>query len=876
MKKYSLIFLLGNLSVWQLSSLNEPILITFLLLSASLIIVLLISNHVIVYRQKSYQLNAPSSKQNFHYHLIFSILIFNFAFSITWHQAQQRILNNLPKNLEAKEVLLVGKIDSIPSYIKQTRWVNKNSPNIYLAKFNFKLINHPHNKSNFYGRIKTSWYRLKLDEAKQLKIGQIWQFKLKLKAPSGLLNPGGFDYEQWLFQENIQASAYVRKGPDNKLISEENLSGLDLSSTRQHLADNLRNVLSDNTFKGIYLALTLGLKDDIANEHWKVLTETGTNHLMAISGLHIGLIAGLGFLIGRWLWSLSTFIIYKINRQHFSLYFAFAFAFIYAALAGFSIPTQRALIMLFILSIGLISRYRIHPLNILAWTLIIVLVWAPFSSLSLGFWLSFSAVAIILLSVMINQRWDFKKKLHNAQQDMPVLLEQTDNIFIKLFQWLKSLVLIQVVLFVGLMPLTVIFFDRFALVSPVANFILVPVMSFIVIPLTLFNVLLLEISPNLSKIIFQYLSELLAYLWDGLVALSNYSNNLIYLTQSQLLLGIIIVLTVIILWFLIKTKEFKFRLLFMFMLATIWSGLLWSELLFIKTTTPLHGQFKMSILDVGQGLSIVVKTRNHTLVYDTGNKFSERFNMAEQVLLPFLHKQGINKIDRLILSHADHDHAGASEFLLKKIKVGSIFSGETQRINKKFSIDSSACISGQKWSWDGVAFEVLSPFESQPARKSNNLSCVILITSKLLSKKTGLKKMASNKEFKVLIPGDIEKTQELFLLKQDNLRNKLSHINVLIAGHHGSKTSSSAEFIEQTQASYVIYTNAYKHFYNFPHHSVVKRFSQISAKQESTSNGTIAFFSPMNKTDGIELEIYRRDRYKIWNRKYQSVDNLQN
>lgn len=815
-------FLLGNLAVHQLSSLDSS---TFYwLISSGLFIIFigLILGHFIHSDQNIKRL----------FRLGLMIVFFCFSFLFTFISAEQKLEQKIPPDWENKKVIIQGIISSVPEVTE------------YAVKFNFDILKWLADESvKFDSTVKISAYQLSDEAKKQFKAGDIWQLQVKLKPVSGMLNKAGFDYEKWLFQQEIRAKGTIKDSGQNQLIGKATEWFYQLTSFRQQVFTQLHSLLENNPYQGIYLALSLGIRHSIPDQHWQLFTSSGTSHLIAISGLHIGLIAGFIFFLSRFLWSRSVFLIQLVAAPRFAAIIAIVAALLYSAMAGFSIPTQRALVMLVLLLFGIISSVRISSINILAYSLILVLLIDPMSSLSMGFWLSFSAVAIILTTIY----WQNTRAL---EQDPSQLLKYSFRF--KLVHNLKQLATIQIVLFVGLLPLTILFFQNVSLISPIANFLVVPWMSLLVIPLTLLASLLSYISESLGQVLFQLNSYLFLPVEIYLSWLSKFRFHQLSIESGYFYyLLILLIFVYMVLKIVNKLSKIISVLCFVICLYSIYG---------YKNKTELEtAQYKITALDVGQGLSILIETQNKTMLYDTGNRYPSGFNMAEQVIIPVLQSKNINHIDLLVLSHADHDHAGAAKILLDKIPVKQVISGEPGRIEKKFDLKTAACVVDSQWQWDGVTFKILSSRQYTQTvhfNNSNNSSCVIEITGK--------------NNIRTLLTGDIEKKVEQLLVKDQ----KLSPVKLLIASHHGSNTSSSEVMISILKPEFVIFSAGYLNPFHFPAKRVVERFKRLAKSQNlqsqllTTQNGMIEinFYH-----ENSPVQIYRRDDRYYWNREYKPL-----
>jgi competence protein ComEC len=673
---------------------------------------------------------------------------------------------------------------------------------------------------SFSGKVRLNWYQQKSIP----KMGQRWQFEVRLKKPNGSLNPGGFDYEKYLFQNRILATGYVRNSSFNRQLDKPRTEFIPVAELRQRIAEKLDRLLADYPYKGLVKALSLGIKGDIDHSQWKTFIDTGTNHLIAISGLHIGLMASITWIMFYWLWRLSNIL----NRSLPAFYVASAAAFLmacfYAALAGFAIPTQRALIMLGVVFIVASFKRELPVSYILLDALLIVLLIDPLSSLSSGFWLSFGAVAVILFA--------FANRLPGNSTGLNIL------IYSGLMQWR---------IFIGLIPIMLILLHQLSIISPLANYLAVPLMSFVIIPLTLLATLLSLFYEPLANVLFLFLDWPIRLLFWWLQWLNTSALTELGLTNTGTV------------WYLTDNGWFSIVLIVIGSLWLLmpkgvpgrWLGVVLCLPALLNTVPQIEpGNVQVSILDVGQGLAVVVQTANHSLLYDTGDKYSETFNFADQVIIPFARISGIQRFDKVIVSHGDKDHAGSINEILSAMAVEELSTSEPERLivkDRKFSQNKNICAQGQRWQWDKVNFQFLSPEPLKNYHKSNNRSCVLLIT------------LVSGQSF--LLTGDIEKDTEKQILKSyPELR-----ADVLLIPHHGSKTSSSAAFIRQLNPDIAIFSTGYRNRFHFPAKKILKRYQSMNIKLFNTTNGALEITSNISN-NSLSIKQFRYSDKHFWHR----------
>jgi competence protein ComEC len=707
------------------------------------------------------------------------------VFGICWAQlhASHYLARVLPETLAGTDLLVTGRIDDIPV-------TDANVQRFFVDIDRFEDEQH---ERPLPKRIKLSWY-----DGEPVRAGETWRFNVRLKPPHGFLNPGGFDYEAWLMQNGVHATGYVRNGEVNRKLT--SAVAYDSAAMRQHIAERVGTLLGDSAFTGLITALAVGDRSAIEQDQWQVLINSGTNHLMAISGLHIGLAAAFGYWLCRWL--VPVRLMHWIPAQHAAMLGALVFALIYAMLAGFAIPTQRAVLMLICTVGALLLRRQSRPHNVLAFALIIVLLWDPASVLSAGFWFSFLAVAAIFYTLAgpwAQSRW---------------------------FKW----VWLQLVIALSLSPLSLFMFQQTSLVAPLANLIMVPYVSFLVVPLVLIGVLMLPWSTAASGLFFSVAEVLFSYIWPVVqwLAALPYSHWLkaqpgIALTLLALM-GVAILLAP-------GVRLWRAAGVLLLLPAATW-----------QPRVPAAGAYELHVLDVGQGLAIVIRTQAHTLVYDTGARFSSSFDSGRAVLLPFLTNKGVDNIDLLLISHGDGDHIGGAASVLQAYPQTPVLG---QGIESLDAAHSAYCAAGQQWVWDQVVFSLLHPDDTDYTL-SNNRSCVLKVEGQGGS---------------VLIAGDIEKKVERRLLSRH--RQALS-ADILIAPHHGSSTSSSRGFIHAVSPQIVIFAAGYRNRYKFPTAEVAARYTEFGSSMVMTGHsGAVSIdLHPQRGIDGVQR--YRDSHRKYW------------
>ena len=690
----------------------------------------------------------------------------------------KRLADRLPPQLIQQEIKVDGYISSLPQQ------------HAHHQSFDFVVLKPT---DNFPHKLRLNWYDPPLIEA-----GQSWQLTVKFKPPHGTLNPAGFDYETWLFANGFDASGYVKS---SVLVEHESHLSLHqwISRWRQDLAKRIDSALPNGQQNAIIKALTLGSQNGISQEQWQIYQQTGLIHLIVISGSHISLIAGLVFVLFRKLWVRSGCMGVSANLP--AAIVSWLAGLTYGALAGFSIPTLRAVVMLSILMLALIWQRHISAWQVFKLAVTGVLLIEPSSVLQTGFWLSFLAVAL--------------------------LIHITHGRLGKASGW-RIMVFNHVASSFGLSPLLLLYFQQVSLVAPLANAVAIPLLGFIIVPVALTAVVLLYLLPGLASYLLGFCDSLLVYLESLMHWLLKIPHASLNLPQPSLFAAIVAGFGVLLLT---TPKGFPSRQLAIFCFAPV---------LFLKFSRPGFAEIKMHVLDVGQGLAIVITTQNHTLVYDTGSRMPDGLDMGNAVVLPYLYQQGVNKLDYLIVSHGDNDHSGGAESIVKHLPVSDILSSDPRWAESE---QGRYCQTGQNWDWDGVQFNILSP-PATAFDKENNNSCVLQIHTQGNS---------------LLLTGDIEQEAENWL--SAHFGNQL-HSRILLSPHHGSKTSSTEALISQVKPELTIISSGYLNRFHFPHPTVLARYQQFASAYLNTA--TTGAIELTTRQDSFSMTTQREQRKNYW------------
>lgn len=715
-------------------------------------------------------------------------LLFLLGFSWALFRSQLILQQHLSQALLKNDIQVSGEI------IGLVRFKGRYQQFLY----NIDTVSYKGERYPSPGKVRLNWY----DLSRVLHPGDRYRFTVRLKYPNGMMNPAGFDYEGWLFQQRIRATGYVRNKAVVEYLGQGKGASARLHRFRAAVADKIAQFSQSGSSQGLLYALILGERSRVSNEQWRVLRSTGTTHLLAISGLHIGLVAGFAFWLGRFLWSRSVRLMLAMPAQQAGALFAMLMAILYAGMAGFSIPTQRALIMVLIIMWGWLSRRRYSSSTILACAAMGVLLWDPLATLSAGFWLSFAAVATIFLLI---------------QGGLPAGLWK---------RWGR----IQGGIFIALSPLLLFWFQGLSLSAPAVNLLVIPWLSLAVMPLLFAAMLCLFISEGLAQLCF-YLAQLsLDGMWWCMQWLAEV--NWLYLTLPSPTGWQLLLASVGCIWLLLPRG-----------IPSRWLGCIWLLPLFLSSAEELEsGEARFTLMDVGQGLAVVIETHNHVLVYDSGPAYSRHFNTGDAVILPYLRQQGLKKLDTLIISHGDNDHIGGAAAIREALPVEAIFTSVPDLLT-----NSRLCEAGQAWVWNQVTFEMLHPGMAyhQSRASENNRSCVLKVTTLYGS---------------VLLSGDIEVPAEENLLMHH--ADKLDS-DYLVAPHHGSRTSSSIAFVKAVDPGYVLFPVGYQNRYGFPHQDVMQRYQQATA-YDTAQHGAISVTLAENM-DGTPRS-YREKARRYWHR----------
>jgi len=776
-------------------------------------------------------------------------------------QAEHRLAVTLPDEWQGRDIEVTGVVAELPRKYQQG------------LHFSFDVEKVLTPQASVPKRLYLNTYYARQTEPPVLHAGERWQLTLRLKQPHGSSNPHGLDFELWALENNIRAVGYVNnKAPNVRLAGLADGFKYRIQRWRENVRDKFEATLSTAPYAGVLIALAIGDQSSIPQAQWQVFTRTGVNHLMSISGLHITMLAGLGFALVYWLWRRSVRLTLLLPARKAAALFALLVALAYALLSGFAVPAQRTVYMVGAVAVALWLNRNFSLGQILSIALLGVLIPDPWSILSPGFWLSFGAVALILYVTAYRLKPSHWQREGDGKADgylSAVSIPPNQRLvadYLHLAYPLRVLVdygKVQWAMTIGLIPMLLALFQQVSLVSPIANAFAIPLVSLVVVPLTLLGAVL---PPYFSGAPLWLAHTVMA--WT--MALLEWLNSLPQAVWTQHappawsiaagMLGVLVVLL---------PRGFPSR----------WLGFVLMLPMFLNAPpAPAEDSLRLIIFDVGQGLAVAAQTRHHALLYDAGPDFSGGADSGNRILVPSLRALGISKLDGLILTHDDTDHTGGAASVMQAMPIGWLSSSlpeghpllqqatfsssdETTSHSTKPPTDSGQvagypasgrgelkrCADGQSWQWDGVQFEILHPDPGSYAQtkiSDNDRGCVLRIS-------------IANQH--ILLTADIEEASEIELLEEhpDKLPAAL-----LVVPHHGSKTSSGKEFIAAVKPDYAVFTVGYRNRFGHPKQKIVQRYADSGA-QLLRSDEDGAILVEMNAR-GLQVEQYRKAHRHYW------------
>lgn len=713
--------------------------------------------------------------------------------------AGHHLLNNqLPFELAERDLIIEGQVIDLPQ--------ENNRRQLFTLRVSKAYS--PYDATTFYEhfpqKINISSY-----SDVRVKTGEHWLLRVKLKRPRGFVNPGGFDYQASLLRRGVGATGYIREGEHRLLLPQPSFS---LDVLRYQLRDWLVTS-SHSEQKGILIALLVGDTSLVEKTQWGEMIKTGTNHLIAISGLHLGFFAIVGFFMGNLLGRVVQLVWYRYPSMMFGYVCSILLTVFYSVLAGLNIPTIRTLIMLAAIQLAMLWLRNLRARDTLFIALALVLLYDPLAAFDMGFWLSFGAVAMLIFCFSGRVAQGHESVVHRIYVK-PV------KVFIK-SQW---------VMFIGLLVPLALLIHTSSLLAPPANFLAIPVITFFVVPCLILAALCHFMFSGLEGFFLgcaeagmSVVHEWLNYL---LMAGAGKLNPVITLNPQAIILAAVSVFVILLPRGLSKKYIGGIGLLFAFII-------------------PLKKLPELQLLtfDVGQGTAVLIRTPHHQLLYDTGPLYTENFDAGSGIIVPYLQGQGLQHLDKIVVSHNDQDHSGGLSGVLAAITADELWLGEPEKYHRQLNdppVDN--CHTQSPWQWDGVNFRFIT-WPITATAKANNHSCVLFIEYRGHS---------------ILLTGDIEKEAEQILLAQ----NSLAPVDILLAPHHGSHTSSTIAFVNQLQPRTVIYSAGYHNQHGHPHQDVQDRYAQAGSHALNTAySGAVEFVWNGEEVSLIE---YRQSAKRYW------------
>lgn len=666
----------------------------------------------------------------------------------------------LPARLEKRELAISGRIVDLPqSEPRRTR-------------FQFRVDDGQNQLPELRGkRLQLAWYddydAVEPGPRTQLRAGARWRFNVRLRAPRGLRNPGGFDSERYALAQRIAATGYLVDAETARQLAPP--SGLQAWRESESARIAKGTPAASSRF---VRALALGDTRFLDDDDWQVLRAAGLTHLIAISGFHVGLVAGFCALLGAGLWRLFPVFARRMPRPQVAAVSAFVGAAGYAAVTGFALPTLRTGLMIAVVVVARCGRRPLRALDALALSLIAVLVCDPLSVLAAGFWLSFGGVAWLVWCLPGERTRSLWREFLSAQG----------------------------VATLGLLPLTVVLFGQASLVGPLANLGAIPWWSLVVVPLSLFGTGLDVLHAGWGDWVWKLAAGCFEPSWQVFSAMARSRFALYWMPEPA---WYALPLALLGAFWLLLPRGVPGKAL----AAMLWLPMLWPD-----RDLPEPGAVQLTVIDVGQGLSVLVRTHDHALLYDTGPAVPDGFDAGERAVLPTLHALGVTRLDRVVVSHGDNDHAGGFQAVQRGMPVLDSLTPAGSPVPARH-----ACAVGQVWEWSGVKFRFLHPTPHFPYLK-NEASCVLRVESA---------------HGAALLTGDIGDVIERELVRRAarDLR-----ADVVLAPHHGSGGSSDPAFIAATRAKVAIVSAGYANRFGHPRPQVVERWRGAGAEVLNTAD----------------------------------------
>lgn len=708
------------------------------------------------------------------------------GFALASLHAAHALSLQLPVDLTRLETRISGRIIELPVHEPRR------------TRLDVRVDDDPTQPAALRGRLlRLAWYSDDPANRRVLLAGQRWQFDVRLRPPRGLRNPGGMDAEMHAMARRVTATGYIREPSLARRLT----PATGVQAWRERMSTQIAGSVSSPAARFVQ-ALSVGDTRGLDDDDWAVLRANGLTHLVAISGFHVGLVAGLFSLLVRALWWCFPGLARRWPRQVAAALAAVAGASLYTAVAGFALPTVRTLLMIAIMALVRVARRPLGSFDTLALAAIAMLLVDPLAVLAAGFWLSFLGVAWLL--------WCLPPSPEPASRGAMV----------------GGLLSAQGVASLGLLPLGVVLFGQASLAGPVANLIAVPWWSLVVVPLALVGTGLECLHAGWGQWCWQMAAWCFEQSWPLFERLAASGLALWWLPEAA---WYALPLALLGAFWLLLPRGVPGKALAL---------LLWLPLLWPQRHLPATGEAELTMLDVGQGLSVLVRTRQHALLYDMGPAVRDGFDAGERAVVPALHALGVRRLDAAVISHGDNDHAGGFP------AVVAVFPADAEYAPADSPVAGKAqCEAGHRWTWDGVEFSFLHPPPHFPYL-GNESSCVLRIRGRRGS---------------ALLTGDIGQVVErdLVRLYGDGLRT-----DVVVAAHHGSGGSSDPGFVQATRAQRVLVSSGHGNRFGHPRPDVLARWARAGAQSMDTARDGAVRVRLL--ATGVTVETRRAARPRFW------------
>ena len=732
-----------------------------------------------------------------------ALAAFAFGFALASLHAAHALALQLPPDWEKRDATLSGRIVDLPTHEARR------------SQFRFRVDDDASQPAPLRGRLlRLAWYDDDPQPRAALKAGQRWRLQARVRAPRGLRNPGGPDAEKYALAQRLSANGYLR---DPQLSARLLAPPTGLDAWREAMCARIAAAVPTPAARFVR-ALALGDTRGLDDADWEVLPATGLTHLIAISGFHVGLVAGWFALFARGLWWWLPALGRRVPAVAAAAAAAMAGGLLYAAAAGFALPTVRTWLMIAVVAGLRLLRRPQRGADALALAAIAVMLADPLALLGAGFWLSFLGVAWLLWCLPAAGEGGWRERL-------------------------GGFVSAQGVASLGLLPLCAALFDQASLAGPLANLIAVPWWSLVVVPLALIGTGLETVHAGAGAFAWRWAAACFEPGWPWFQALASSGLALWWLPEPR--------------WFALPLA----------LLGAFWlllprgtpgkalALLLWLPLLWPDRRLPAPGEAELVVLDVGQGLSVLVRTAHHSLLFDAGPAVRDGFDAGERAVVPALHALGVRRLDAAVASHGDQDHAGGLAAVLRAfpapLRLGPPdIAGEAVR-----GLDLKTCEAGREWRWDGVRLRFLHPPRHFPYLR-NESSCVLRIDSEHGS---------------ALLTGDIGEVVERDLVRRAaQTPAETVRADVVLVAHHGSAESSDPAFVSAVGARYALVSSGYGNRFGHPRADVVERWRGAGAEVADTAAGgalRIGLRAPVRagaRNAGLRLETRRQAHPRLW------------